>query len=275
MKKIVIYTCITNNYDWLLPPLSMPQNVDYVCYTDSFRGNKNGWQVRPIPENLSSLPYSLVNRYFKFFPHNFFADYDWSIYIDGNLRILNDLSTIIDQIYQEGEVIGCPAHPDRSTIIEEVPVCKSLGKFSIADLGIIDTQIHDYLTDGMPENQPLTENNFIVRKHSDPRVQELMESWWENLERYTKRDQISFPYVVWKSGLSVKKFKFAASVDNFYIKKVNHRKQGSKLLVGKSYIRARKIDGVFWRFINFKFEVLSSLLKKKRRLRKDKSHKVG
>lgn len=268
MKKIVVYTCITNKYDWLLPPLSTPSNVDYVCYTDSYKRNKSGWEVRPIPEKLSSLPHNLVNRYFKFFPHKFFSNYEWSIYIDGNLRILTDLSTIVDELYREGGLVGCPDHPDRSTIIEEVPVCKSLGKFSTADLQIIDAQIDNYLADGMPESQPLTENNFIVRKHSDPKVQELMGLWWDNLEKYTNRDQISFPYVVWKSGLPLKRLTFAGSVDNYFIKKVNHRMQRSKILTINSYIRARKVDGLLWQFINSNLDFVGKIIKYKKRLQR-------
>jgi hypothetical protein len=204
-----------------------------------------------------------VNRYFKFFPHKFFFDYDWSVYIDGNLRILNDLSLIVDEMSRDEELIGCPKHPDRSTVMEEIPVCRSLGKFSSADLQIIDTQIEKYLADGMPENQPLTENNFIVRKHSDPRVQELMDSWWKNLEAYTKRDQISFPYVVWKSGLPIKRFNFAGSVDNFFIRKVKHRKQRSRILRISCYIRARRVDGLLWQFLNYGLDFLGTVIKMK------------
>lgn len=263
MKKIVVYTCITEKYDWLLPPLSLPSNVDYICYTDSYKGDRSGWEVRPIPENLISLPPNLVNRYFKFFPHKFFVDYDWSIYLDGNLRILNNLSTIVDEMSKDGEVIGCPDHPDRSTILEEVSACISLGKFSTADFQVIDTQIDSYIAEGMPINQPLTENNFIVRKHSDLQVQKLMEFWWQNLDMYTKRDQISFPYVVWKSGMSIKRFSFAGSVDSFYIKKVNHRKQTTKLLSFISYVRARKVDGFAWQFMNLSFDFVIRLFKNK------------
>lgn len=265
MKKIVVYTCITNSYDWLLPPLSSPMNVDYVCYSDSHKLNNGGWEVREVPETLRSLPANLVNRHFKIFPHEFFSDYDWSIYVDGNLRILNDLSDIVDEMSREGDLVGCPGHPERSTILEEVPVCKSLGKFSETDLQLIDGQINKYLADGMPEDQPLTENNFIVRKHSDPRVQELMGLWWEHIERYTKRDQISFPYVVWRSGVPVKRFDFAGSIDNQYIKKISHRKTGSKLSSLVGYIRAREVDGMLWRLANFNLDILVSVVKNRNR----------
>ncbi|PXX88887.1 hypothetical protein DIT71_17010 [Marinobacter vulgaris] len=261
MKSIVVYTCITNKYDWLLPPLSMPDNVHYVCYSDSYDKDENGWEVRPIPENLNSLPYNLINRYFKLFPHRFFDGYDWSVYVDGNVRVLGDLSLIIREMSENGEVIGCPAHPDRSTILEEVPVCKALGKFSDSDLQILEKQLEDYRVDGMSWEQPLTENNFIVRKHSDPEVQALMECWWENLEKYTKRDQISFPYVVWKSGLHLKRFNFAGSVENSFIKKVGHRRNRSKLLTIKKYIMAREVDGPFWKLANRGMDTLSRFLR--------------
>lgn len=249
MSKIVVYTCITGKYDWLLPPLFKNSEVDYVCFSDSYTCHAKGWQVLPIPDSLKHLPSNLINRYIKIFPNKFFNDYEWSIYVDGNLRILGDLTVLVKEMEEKGERIGCPKHPDRSNIREEISACKQLGKFSPKDLEVVDAQFKDYLKNGMPFNQPLTENNLIVRNHNCSEVKAVMEAWWKNLEKYTKRDQISLPYVVWRHNILIKKFSFSANVENKFVRKVNHRDNGSMKGCVVSYISARRYDCGAWYFL--------------------------
>ena len=49
-----------------------------------------------------------------------------------------------------------------------------------------------------PENNGLIVASVLLREHQDPEVIELMEDWWYFVSNYTKRDQLSFNYVLWK-----------------------------------------------------------------------------
>ena len=259
MANFVVYTCITGNYDWLWPPLVSPKNIHYVCFSDSYLGFKNGWEIRSIPDGLRNLPNNLINRYIKLFPHKFFPEYEWSVYVDGNVRILGDLTQALDILEKNNFLIGCPRHPDRSNIYQERIACKSLGKFLGSDAEIVDTQITAYELEGMPIDQPLTENNFIVRKHVDPAIHKIMNDWWGQIEKYSKRDQISFPYVVWKSELSVFMFDFSSSSNNGYIKRVGHRGSKTNVIKIKNFIRAKEADGGGWRYVSFLLRLFSRL----------------
>jgi len=55
--------------------------------------------------------------------------------------------------------------------------------------------------ENFPDNYGLTENNLIYRKHNDSKIISMIEDWWYFIENYTKRDQFSFSYVLWKHGL--------------------------------------------------------------------------
>ncbi|WP_143959158.1 glycosyltransferase domain-containing protein [Litoribacter populi] len=261
MDKFVVYTCITDNYDWLLPPLVLSDNVDYICFSDSYKGFHNNWEVRPIPKSISNLPGNLINRYLKIFPHKFMDQYKWSIYVDGNIRILNDLRELVSSLQKNNYLMGCPLHPERKNIHEEIVACKKLNKFSEKDLLCIENQYKDYILTGMPLNFPLTENNILIRCHGNIQIQNLMQLWWEHLEKYSKRDQISLPYLIWLSGLSIKRFPFAASIDNKYFKKISHRKKQPLFYDLKDYVFHRQIDGFFWKVIFFKFRVINFLYK--------------
>ena len=55
--------------------------------------------------------------------------------------------------------------------------------------------------ENFPESYGLNETNLIFRRHNDKEIISLMEDWWYFIENYTKRDQFSFSYVLWKHGL--------------------------------------------------------------------------
>ena len=47
------------------------------------------------------------------------------------------------------------------------------------------------------------EGALIVRKHNEKECVYLMEQWWEQIKNYSHRDQLSFNYVLWKTGKKI------------------------------------------------------------------------
>ena len=56
-------------------------------------------------------------------------------------------------------------------------------------------------TEGFPQNYGLPENNIIYRKHNKAEIISIMNDWWYMLEHYSRRDQLSLPYVLWKHNI--------------------------------------------------------------------------
>ena len=54
----------------------------------------------------------------------------------------------------------------------------------------------------MPQNYGLAETNILYRNHSQ-NIINLMEEWWEMIKNYSKRDQLSFTYILWKNGITL------------------------------------------------------------------------
>jgi hypothetical protein len=77
--------------------------------------------------------------------------------------------------------------------------CLSAG---LDDAAVILAQIGRYKNDGYPLKHGLAECNVLVRRHSDARVSSAMRKWWTEIESGSRRDQISFNYVLWRAGLS-------------------------------------------------------------------------
>lgn len=202
-KKIVIYTCIVGGYDALKEPLLEFDNVEYVCFTDDIAAIKKGdhtkWHIRQIPENISrTYDKTLSNRYVKMHPKEMFPDADYSIYVDGNIGIQSFLGSYLAKTRVKTG-IAIFAHSQRQCIYAEAKVCISRRKGSRE---AIERQIKVYNKAGFPRNYGLYECTVLASDLSNTLSIEIMEKWWkEFLDSKSYRDQLSLPYVMWKSGM--------------------------------------------------------------------------
>ena len=74
--------------------------------------------------------------------------------------------------------------------------------------------------DGMPYNYGFTENNILYRRHHQAEVISLMDEWWNMIENYAKRDQLSLVYLLWKHHIRIEDITFENSrllTNDFYV----------------------------------------------------------
>ena len=199
IPKGVIYTCITGKYDNLIQHNCVNKNFDYVCFTDNpellKQKNVGIWQIRPLV--FDKLDSTRNNRWHKTHPHVLFPEYDLSIYLDSNIDVLsNKLFDTID-IHKNLQI---PRHFERDCIYDEcqrVIDCKKDSPENVRK--ILDFLKKNY----MPNHYGLTENCILIRHHNNPQIKKIMDEWWDFIENYTKRDQLSFAYVLWKNGMKI------------------------------------------------------------------------
>ena len=60
-------------------------------------------------------------------------------------------------------------------------------------------QAEFYLRQNLPAESGLYELSTIIRKNTQV-VREMEMMWWEQICKFSSRDQISFPYVLWRLG---------------------------------------------------------------------------
>ena len=60
------------------------------------------------------------------------------------------------------------------------------------------TQVADYIREGFPIDFGNYDTGVLVRDTSNDEVRSLMDLWWNQLIKYTYRDQLSFQYLLWK-----------------------------------------------------------------------------
>ena len=192
-KKIVVYTVIMGDYDYLKDPEYIMENCDYICFTNNPNLKSDIWQIRYDAD--TQLDNTKWQRRHKVMVHEYLPEYDWSIYVDGNVRIIGDLRKYIEE-ESKGAPMLCLKHPDRDNAYDEAEECIKLRKDNPE---IIRKQMEDYRKEGYEADNGLAVTNVLVRKHMEPQIINLMELWWKEIETKSRRDQLSFNYVCWKA----------------------------------------------------------------------------
>ena len=196
----VIYTCVTGRYDRVLMDAAA-HTQRFVCFTDTPRAlTAPGWELRPLVSPNSVQGGRAVNRWHKLFPHRLFPDARHSIYVDGNVRLSGDPVILVEALARAGAAMGAFSHPSGHTLAREVAECRR-HRFTRADLAAVDRQIATYRRAGIDFDAQIPTNNVLVRDHAAPGLAEAMDLWWQQLQRFTGRDQVSLPFVLQDTGL--------------------------------------------------------------------------
>ena len=244
-EKIAVYTCITGNYDELqeISKNVFENNIDYYCFTNNKNIKSNTWKVIYIEDFL--LTNHMLNRKIKILGHELINDkYDVLVWIDGNVVIKEKISKFFAEQCNLKEYSFCAfKHPDRNCIYDEGPACVRLKK---DNKDIILKQLSFYEKDGYPRNNGLCEMGIFVRRNNDKIVQETMQLWYEMINKYSKRDQLSFMWCVKKRKLRLQVIPLTID-DNKYFLRVNlwtgllgvyirSCSNGEKFIIGKSCV---------------------------------------
>ena len=199
LPKIAIYTVSTGKYDSLREPVYIDKGFDYFAFSSSTITEDSVWHQIPLGEFCQDMTSLEQARFVKTHPHLYFQDYDISIFIDGNIQILRDIRPLIYTMIDKEKFIAIHRHQSRDCLYHEGRIIWAQGR---AKFGDIFKQLWHYKKEGFPRHYGLFETNVIIRYHNNPLCKKVMETWWEQIHTYTKRDQLSFIYSLWKNGLS-------------------------------------------------------------------------
>lgn len=188
-KKIVLYSCIINNRDEL-KQIEFDDGFKKVLFTDNLNLKSRGWEVRP-PVWESEDP-TRTSRYHKHHPFNLFPNFDYAIWLDMTHWPYKSLKSLLTNNF-----MSLYKHPKRNTIKEEANICAGL-KFD--EPFLIQSQIKHYEEEGFNDDFGLYVTSCLIMKNTSE-YRSLSSLWWEQISRWSKRDQISLPYCLWKLGL--------------------------------------------------------------------------
>ena len=200
MKK-VIYSALVGGYDNIKQPKIVAEGFDYILFTDNIPdGSCIGiWKTRPIP--YRNKDNTKTSRWVKTHPNELLSEYDYSLYIDSNVVVDdNRFFEIINVLIERNILLAGMDHDKRWCLYEEAleVIYQKYDKVSR-----ICREILMIKHSGFPRHNGLNENNCILRSHHSSDVHKMNLEWWYMIEKYSKRDQLSYRYVVWKNSLKV------------------------------------------------------------------------
>ena len=100
--------------------------------------------------------------------------------------------------YLKDSDIALFKHTNRTCAYQEAA---EIIKLKVDKLELVQNQINYYKSEGFPENYGLFELPVSIRKNTD-RIKTLNLMWWEQICKYSSRDQVSMPFVLWKTNIN-------------------------------------------------------------------------
>ena len=191
-KKYVIFSAISNNYDSIKLPNHISNNFDYIIYTEHPIPITNIWKIKYIP--YWNIDKTRITRYVKTHPHYLLKENEIAVWIDHNIIINKDIEPKIEEFIKSHKAIATFYHPHRNSIYEEADCCIELNK---DDKSTILSQIYKYKKECYID-QDLCETNVVFYNLKHKKLQNILNSWWAEIENFSRRDQLSFNYVLSK-----------------------------------------------------------------------------
>lgn len=199
--KIVVYTSIFGGYDTILEPYYVSDMCDYFIITDQKVPEESVWKKITVEnvDEFEKMDDYHKSKFCKMMPHILFPEYDYSIWVDGNVQIVADLVPLVDRM-EDKTAMATFRNPLHDCIYTEKNflICKNAANYEQ-----LEAQVNLYRENGFPRHFGMREFSIIVRKHSDKLCQKLMKQWWKHVNEYTMRDQISFPYILWENRMNI------------------------------------------------------------------------
>ena len=210
MNKI-LYTTIFGGYDNLITP-TLPRDWDFKCFSEKTN-------VPLYTDNTRNA------KRFKVLPHRYLSDYEYSIFIDGNMYVVGDINQLVAEYLSDCNVAlfdhGKNFLDARNCVYDEYNAIIQLGnknKNFKDNPEVMYKQIKRYEDEGYPQQNGLGTTMVLVRRHNEKDCIKLMENWWTEIKYNSKRDQLSFNYVTWKHKVKFNYIK-GDSRDNQYFKR--------------------------------------------------------
>lgn len=202
MKNIVVYSCVTGNYDNVEQTLlarspEIDCDASFILFSDAVNEPEaiGHWQILPL-QFRHPLCNRRTARWHKINSHALFPQADTTVWIDGSqsfkpIHLLADL--IRPHLHHD---IATFKHPIRNCVYQELNACIRYKKDNEL---LMQQQIAKYRLEQYPAHNGMVETACVLRRNT-PEIVAFNKAWWAEMDRYSFRDQLSFNYVAHKTN---------------------------------------------------------------------------
>ena len=195
---------------------SWSKDLKLVYFTDQ-PFESDVWDV--VTEKKTGDSHRLA-KWYKINSHELFPG-EPTLWLDSSIKLLEDPTRFL----QGWDNILVRIHRQGDDVYEEAAACIESGK---GDSETINAQVAEYRKQRFPEKSGLYINGILFRKPTEATTR-LNKAWWEQICKYSSRDQISLPYVLHTQGVGFRE------VEHLYFGQcfsspARHRFKGTKEL---------------------------------------------
>ncbi len=189
--NITVYTANYGGKDALREPYiksSWSKDLKFVCFTDQ-KFESDVWEFIIEKKHGDA---NRIAKWYKVNSHEVFPD-EITLWMDSNIRLIGDPT---DLVYG-WEHLLLKRHPKRKDVYEEADFCIKAG------IGIkeeIEAQVAVYKKNEYPTKSGLYKGGVLFRKPTDA-ITTFNKAWWEQIKRYSSRDQLSLAYVLYQQQM--------------------------------------------------------------------------
>ena len=193
MKDFAIYTAIVGGYDIIRQPLVIDEHFDYILFSNDIPEERVGvWQIRSIPYQNDIQ--TKIARWVKTHPEKLLPDYKYTVWMDSNIQLKSSVFyNHIEELADQKVFIACRKHPERDCIYDEATLC---AYWRLDDEKTLLQWWKKLRKNNYPHHNGLFETTMLFRKNC-PATLAFDNQWWQFIERYSRRDQLSFNYTLW------------------------------------------------------------------------------
>ena len=216
------------------------KDVDFFAYVDEEHSESQGWTqvVSPVFSSDPNFGYRRSAKLPKVLPHLLHPNYDAYLWIDS-CQIPNMHPSKIYEKYLDKHDLALFKHPARTCAYEEGKVCAgAIDGVVKDDPKLIQDQLNFYLGTQFPQNYGLYELSSFMVNNNDT-TKELSLIWWEQICKYSSRDQISFPFCL---------FRIQKDVNISIIPGFIHNPQGPHLPTGNEVFERSNEPALYRKF---------------------------
>jgi hypothetical protein len=196
LNKIVVYTALfTDDLHKIHGTLSEYdiQDVEFICYTNTPYLKSDTWDIRIVDLEFNN-PRKTARQY-KLLPHKYLPDYSGWIWIDNSCSFRYHPIDLYNHYITDDYDMSLHKHCDRNSVKEESEICVGRG---LDDSDIISSQLDRYIKcEGYSDDNGLYETGILMRKNNNV-IKQFNQLWWGEVNNNSIRDQLSFPYVLYK-----------------------------------------------------------------------------
>jgi len=206
MDSLIVYTANFGNKDKIYQESFVKENIEYVYFTDR-KVECNDRNVIVEPSRYAD-PVKAA-KWYKLHPHVLFPG-KTTFWLDANYGVSKKKN--IFELLSQFNHIMLELHAKQP--YDEVTACIAANK--VAELDKFKVQVEHYKKEGLPLIAGYYRGGILLRKPTEL-ITRFNQLWWDEIERWQMRDQISLSYVLWKHKIPVVPF-----TKGYYGRRGNH-----------------------------------------------------